>query len=507
MAAHRPLFALDDSPTLKAAWRDPHYVVAVEGPVGSGKTSWALMLCLYKWNMMQKPDATGVRRTRGLIVRREWDKLEKTTLPSLFEWFPKEIYGSYNQNKKLYQMRWVDAKLGRCECDVYLMGLDNVKQALDDLGSLQVTWAYIAEARELDFALVKKVIERTERYPQYDEKDPVRYPGPTRPGVVLETNPPPARHWWVDMEKKAKGDPSDPKNREVQEQWGFYRQPPGLLYHIDGTGRLIVDGENPQRENRSHIKPGYYLRKLPGMTDQEIKVQLCGERGSSFEGMPVYPEYREAMHYNAHLKWIPGIPMWRAWDFGRHPACLFIQVVNGHVNVVDELYRENMGSVDFGDLVVMKSLSEFPGATWSDVGDPSGDYMGQNDDQTPFSILAGKGIAMMPGPQDPGIRHESVRRGLSTNLDGKPIIQIGPKCELVKEALEGGYRYEKTAHSATTDPIYRPKPEKNKWSNLMDPLQYFCGLNLGDLVMGGSNGPSYHVEDPSEPEFDGFGLY
>ena len=65
MAAERPLFALDDSPTLKKAWRDPHYVIAVEGPVGSGKTSWALQLCMYKWNMMQRPGADGVRRTKG----------------------------------------------------------------------------------------------------------------------------------------------------------------------------------------------------------------------------------------------------------------------------------------------------------------------------------------------------------------------------------------------------------------------------------------------------------
>jgi hypothetical protein len=500
----RPLFALDDSPTLKDAWFDPKYVIAVEGPVGSGKTSWAIQLA-HKWSRMQKPDATCVRRTAGLVVRREWDKLEKTTLPSIFHWLPPEIYGSYNQNKKLYKMRWIDGQLGRCECDIYMMGLDNVQQALDDLGSLQVTWAYIAEARELDFKLVKKVIERTERYPQLDKHNLKDFPGPTRPGVILETNPPPARHWWVDMEKKAAGDPNDPKNKEVQDQWSFYRQPPGLLYHIAGDGRLIVDGENPKRENRNHIADGYYLRKLPGMTDQEIKVQLCGERGSSFEGMPVYPEYREALHYNPRLSYIPGFPIWRAWDFGRHPACLFIQPVYGRAHIIDELYRENMGSVDFGDLVLIKSRSEFPGAVFQDVGDPSGDYMGQNDDQTPFTILAAKGINMMPGHQDPGIRHESVRKGLSTMLDGRPIIQIGPKAVLTKEGFEGGYRYEKTAKSGSDDPIYRPKPEKNKWSNVMDALQYFAGLNLSDAIIGGGSDRGY-TNEPDE-DFDGFGVY
>lgn len=495
----RPLFSLDDSPTLKEAWSDPHFVVAVEGPVGSGKTSWAAQLT-HKWTRMQKPGADGVRRVRGLIVRREWDKLQKTTLGSLFYWFPKEIYGPFNENKKTFSMRWQDGDRGRIVCEIYMMGLDNISQALDDLGSMEVTWAYIAEARELDFALVKKVIERVDRYPAINHHDLENFPGPTRPGVVLETNPPPAKHWWTKMEKLSKTDP------KVGGLWAFYKQPPGLLYHIGPDGHLVIDGENPARENRNHLAEGYYLKKLPGMSDQEIKVQLCGERGSSFEGMPVYPEYREGLHYNPRLAYIPGLPLWRAWDFGRHPACLIIQPVNGHAHIIDELYRENMGSSDFGDLVLQKCRAEYPGAIFiGDVGDPSGDYMGQNDDQTPFTILAAKGINMMPGHQDPGIRHESVRRGLSTNLDGRPVILVGPKAELVKEAFEGGYRYEKTANSGTEDPQYRPKPDKNKWSNVMDALQYYAGLNLSDTIIGSTSSSAYHTEP--EEEFDGFGLY
>ena len=414
-------------------------------------------------------------------------------MPTFFYWYPK-ILGKYNENKKLFELRWFDQALNcKVEWDIWFHGLQRPED-IDKLGSFEVSDAWINEARELPFEIIGKVRERINRYPNRDNNDLKNHPGTTLPQLIMDTNAPPAKHWWADMRKLSLTNP------ETKRLWKFYEQPSGMLYDISPeTGEFILKGNNPLRENRSHLDENYYIDLIPGQSQHYIRTQILGLDGQTFSGKPVYSDYRTAHHFDPKLiKPIRGLPIWRAWDFGRHPACVFIQVdYKGHVNVFDELYHAFMGADDFSDRVLMKCNSEYPGFEWLDVGDPSGDYMGQNDDNTPFLILQGKGISIMEGHQDPGIRQESVNRGLRGTLDGKRIIQVGPKATLIIEGFEGGYHFEKVKSSEESKPLYKPKPNKNcDCANPHDALQYFCSINLSDGLYGAvPTGAMHHEED------------
>ncbi len=490
-------FDLADSPTLKRAWHDQHRAVGVKGPVGSGKSSWAVNR-LRQNAREQKPVLIGgkwYRKRRSLVVRATYDELIKTTIPTFFEWCPK-ILGVYNENAKLFKMKWFDKKLN-CfvEWDVFFHGLQRPED-VDKLGSFEVSDAWVNEARELPFEIIGKVNERTNRYPQKNLDDLENFPGATKPQLLLDTNAPPAKHWWPEMKKLSLTDP------ETMRVWSFYEQPPAMLHTISpDTGLIVLNGNNPLRENRTHLDVNYYIDLVPGQTQHYIRTQILGLDGQSFSGKPVYSDYRTALHFDPKLLGPRrGVPIWRAWDFGRHPACVFIQMYAGHVYVFDELYHPFMGADDFSDRVLLKCTSEFPGFEFFDVGDPSGDYMGQNDDNTPFLILQGKGIAIMPGQQDPGLRQESINRGLRTLVDGKPIIQVGPKCTLILEGFEGGYAYEKVKSSDESNPIYKPKPNKLcDCANPHDALQYFGTLNLSDTLYGHSSNREVEQEEEQGP--------
>ena len=52
--------------------------------------------------------------------------------------------------------------------------------------------------------------------------------------------------------------------------------------------------------------------------------------------------------------------------------------------------------------------------------------------------------------------------------DGKPLLQLDPRCQMLIEAFTGGY-HRKVVAGRTLD-----EPEKNEYSHLMDCLAYLC---------------------------------
>lgn len=123
------------------------------------------------------------------------------------------------------------------------------------------------------------------------------------------------------------------------------------------------------------------------------------------------------------------------------------------------------------------------------------------DERTCFEILHARGIAIEPGMQTLAIRLESVRRPLRTLLDGaEPGFVLHPRCATLRRALMGGYQYRRMQVSGER---YADRPEKNRWSHVMDALQYAATRLFGAELRGAGAG----IDDGAGGEMDGFQMH
>ena len=164
-------------------------------------------------------------------------------------------------------------------------------------------------------------------------------------------------------------------------------------------------------------------------------------------------------------------PVYRGWDFGLSPACVFTQLLpNGQWRIFDEVIATRMGARAMGEQVIQHINTKYPKhSVEGDFGDPAGRTPGEADEKTCFQILGEMGIQMEAGDQTIERRLDSVRSRLSKLIDGEPALLVHPRCKVVRKALRGGYRYRRLQVSGER---FTNKPEKDAYSHPMDALQY-----------------------------------
>jgi hypothetical protein len=141
------------------------------------------------------------------------------------------------------------------ELEVLFLALDN-KQDMAKLLSLELTMAWINEAREVPKSIMDGVTSRLSRYPPKMDGAPITYTG-----LIMDTNPPDDDHWWYDLAEVTK-----PKG------YKFFRQPGALIQYVDREG-VIQYKPNPMAENVQNLQLGfqYWLNMIPGKTTDWIK--------------------------------------------------------------------------------------------------------------------------------------------------------------------------------------------------------------------------------------------
>jgi len=206
-----------------------------------------------------------------------------------------------------------------------------------------------------------------------------------------------------------------------------------------------------------------------------------GQYGSLFDGKPVYPTYNDAVHCR-EVTPVPESAIYRGWDFGLTPACVFVQLTaEGQVVFLDEMTSERSGIDKFTDLVLQHSAVEYPDFEFIDVGDPAGGAAAQTDARSCFDIMWSKGVEIYPGDQSLEMRLESVRKGLNTMLDGMPGLVVSPRCSMLRKGFQGGYSYRRLQVAGER---FDAKPEKNKFSHIHDAAQYVAAELLGSTLRG-----------------------
>jgi hypothetical protein len=447
-------YRYDEAPTLEDFSNSNARVRGLMGPFGSGKSSACVAEIPQRAQQMPiAPD--GFRHSRYAVIRNTYMELKSTTLKTLHQWLPPQYFGKYTESKHSYLVK----ALPQSECEIIDIALDRPED-IGKLLSLELTGAWVNEAREVPWSIINALQGRIGRYP------PVSLAGPYWHGIWMDTNPPDSDSEWYKFFEEETWKKSLNKLRDSgaidrsfrnEDFAQIFKQPSGL---------------SRDAENLKYLKAGYYAELAIGKSAEWIKVYVHGQYGFVSEGKLVYPEYIDRVHCQA-VDPMPGINIIRSWDFGLTPACIFSQMLpDGRWLTFDEMVSEDMSIDQFSDEVLDHCSRSFRGnATFEDWGDPAGEQRAQTDKRTCFEIMRNKGIMIEASIQEPKLRQESVRKALRTpGADFEPRFVLHPRCKVLRKGFMGGYRRRRMQTPGT--PRYTEQPDKNAYSHPHDALQY-----------------------------------
>ena len=461
----------------------PAYVRLIAGPIGSGKS----VCCaheLIRWATTQNPNHEGIRKTRFLIVRNTADQLKSTTMKTIIDWFPPEVYGHYRATDKTiyYKMKLADGTIVQSEwMFIALDTPDDVRKAL----SLEATGLWGNECRELHPDVVDGLLMRVNRYPSMKDG------GATRPGAIFDTNMPNEDTWWEDKME------NPPRN------WSIHKQPTAVIpvdtyiekYRTDPSEDTIIESTDevlycvdPAHDNYDNLAKDYYPNTGEGKTEDFIRVYLRCEYGRALGGLPVFDKtFNHDRHIKKGLRPVTSdsYPLCVGLDFGRTPAAVVGQVTpRGQVIIVGECCVENMGMEKFIKTVFTPYMAKnFPMHPFYIAPDPAGFQKTQLGELSPAHWLRTQGFELVrPLTNDIEPRIQAVEALLLAGVDTDPRFLIDPdEAPLTTQGLKGKYRWKTDKYGNISN---TKKPDKNSsHSHSMDALQY-----LALVVDGGHMG-------------------
>lgn len=449
-------YSYADVPTIEAFSNSDAFIRGLQGPFASGKSS-GCVIELVNRGLAQRAGPDGVRRTKWAVTRNTMVELRDTTIRTIFQWLPQAYFGRYIENKHTYTVRAFPG----AEIEFLFLALDRPED-VSKLLSLELTGAWINEAREVPWAVIDVLMGRVGRFPA------MRDGGPTWSGIIMDTNPPDSdSDWyrffeeksWLQSFRKLREEGHLPKSMREDSYAELFKQPGGL---------------SPRAENLSNLNGGrlYYARLAADKTAEWRKVYIDGDYGFVMEGKLVYPEYNDDVHCH-EVDPVAECVIRRGWDFGLTPACVFTQELpSGQFLAFDEMVSSNMSVDEFSDQVLEHCVRAFRGqARFEDVGDPAGQNRAETDAKSCFDILHGKDVQIEAAlSQDPRMRQESVRLPLRRLVQGEPAFILHPRCKTLRKGFLGGYHRRR---------LQVPGPErfsdqavKNRFSHPHDALQY-----------------------------------
>ena len=462
-------YSYDRVPTVREFTLSSARMPVIIGPFGSGKSSGA-MWKIKKHAQEQWPNPKdGIRRTRWAIIRNTFRQLEDTTIRTVLEWWPPAIFGTFRSATHQYIINAFD----ECEIELLFRALDRPDH-ISNLLSLELSGAWVNEAREVPWAIIDALDGRIDRFPA------VKDGGCTKPVLMLDSNPPEEES---EMWKKC--EEVKPANLEL------FKQPSGLSPKAENI-MTMAEWEQYKKDfaafGKSSITPGlkpdYYINLADGKQQDYIDVYIHAKYGFVKEGKAVYENtWNDALHMaKGRIQAIEGKELTIPFDFGLTPAGALMQVTpRGYVNILKELVSDGMGFEQFiANMLKPVLATEF--SEWPVVftGDPAGEQRSQNDEKTCYDILRQEfknqissghyKIRTCPS-NDLVPRIGSVEHFLSRLTDGRPTFQVDPSCKMIRKGFNKGYYYKRVKVS---DERYSDEPFKNIYSHIMNAVEYGC---------------------------------
>jgi hypothetical protein len=439
--------------TIERFHKSDAFLRALLGPFGSGKTAAGIVELIWR-AAEQKVSPDGKRHSRWALIRNHYPELQTTTVRSFEQWMPRSA-GVFKQSPPMTFTLSTD----EIEAEFLFLALDRPEDVAKLL-SLELTGALVDEAREVDKAVVDVLTGRVGRYPQQIMG------GPSWSGVILISNPCDVDHWLYHMVT----------NPDKSDDLQLFRQPSGL---------------SPEAENLQNLPGGrkYYERMSQGKDPEWIAAYVHGEWALVSFGLPVYPSYRDSVHTAPEpLAPVPGLPLILGADYGLTPAAVITQrLPDGRWLVVDEFCTEDAGVVRFSEGLVAYVRANYRDHDIAAVfADPAGNIRSQVDERTAIEVMrehTGWRVKAAPGANEWTIRRETVIAALNRMVDGRPGLQISPKCRVLRKGFAGAFHF-RPIRASITGRSYDEKPAKTFESHVHDSLQYaLLGAGDGDLVL------------------------
>jgi len=437
------------TPTVREFMQSNARMRVLLGPVGSGK-SVACCFEVIRRASQQKPNAQGIRKSRCIVIRETVRQLVDTTIKTWNDWFPPGVCGHYMRTTKTYYL-----KLGDVECEIMFRALDDADD-VSNLNSLEATFAWINECRDIHPDIVDALSKRVGRFPSAKDG------GPTWHGVFADTNPPTMDTWWYYQMEHV--DPKDGVSTN-DNGWDVFKQP---------------SGRSAFAENIENLPEGYYSTQ--GRSEEYIRVYIDGDYGLSSAGMPVYKYFRPDYHMakTGIRPIMNGVrPIVIGMDLGLTPAAVIGQQdARGRALILDECVSFDMGVKRFIRTVLKPMLFErFPGCPVVVVTDPAGTQRAQTDERSAVDIIKAEGMRVFPArTNNVAARINAVDDFLMRQVDGDPAFLVDPRCMSLKAAMMGGYRYKPRGDNDI---------DKNKHSHVAEALQYLM-LHIANAGEGSS---------------------
>lgn len=448
-------YSYSSVPTIKEFTLAHKFIRGLMGPFGSGKSS-GCVIELVKWGAKQN-EYNGKRRARFAVIRNTYRQLQDTTIRTFMDWVPDQVFGRYLKSDHSFMIDKLDDDL---EIEVLFRALDRPEHVANLL-SLELTGAWVNEAREVPHAVIKALQGRVGRFPKVMEG------GCVDPGIIMDTNPPDDDSWWYELFEERR-----PENAQI------FRQP---------------SGRSETAENKAFLPANYYENLVMGADPDFIRVYVDGQYGYVRDGKPIYSEYNDALHC-AEVEPVPGVVIQRGWDFGLTPACILTQIhPDGRWLIFDEIVADDLGIDTFADAVSLHCSQKYAAFKFEDYGDPAGNQRSamtaDKDEKTCFDILRGKGIEIQPSEQNLTIRIESVRKPLNSLHRGKPQLQLHHRCKQLRKGFQGRYQYKRLKVSGAEE-RFQETPDKNQYSHPHDALQYVAVKVFGNTVRSRNERPT-----------------
>ena len=425
------------------------------GPIGSGKSSLALMELIRLAMIQNKNPRDGVRRSRFGILRNTVAQLRDTVKPLLDKWLVQDTGGrlaqwKHTENKLV--MRSFHPDGGAVEAEFWLLAADT-NEDVRRLLSLELTAAWVEEAREVDAEVFFGLQSRTKRYPARVDG------GCAFPCVICSTNAPDVDTFW---HKTIMATP---------EGWEVFTQPPALLED---------NSINPLADNLQFLDPNYYPDLIAGRPTEWVNIYLKNRFGLGKSGKPVYDS---AFSYDRHtttgLSFInsPSFPLTVGIDNGLTAGAAFTQALpSGQIILAGEAVvpeGQSMAFERFFDSILVPTLRRrAPTGNVVMVLDPACFQRSQLDGRTIAKYVKDKGYTVVPSLAANRLepRIGAVEELLNRQYGDMPGLLIDrDECPTLVKGFAYGYRYPMRRSGEANFDL---GPEKNHFSHVHDALQY-----------------------------------
>jgi hypothetical protein len=455
-------------PTCASFMKSEAYGRLIAGPVGSGKTT-AAVIELLRRAIGQSPAPDGYKYTRFAIVRQTLKQLKDTVLKDCQNWLQgisqwRVSEGVLHVEFDNVRSEWVFIPMENAEDQARLL-------------SMQLTGAWLSECIEMDLDVLGPLSGRLGRFPSGAQGTPTWF------GWIADTNFPTEMTPWHDFMED---------ERNPTRNIAIFKQPSGLsplaenlnwLVQTEDTIKLPLNHPDRLKQGRR-----YYERFVEqyGEDSDWVRRYVKAEYGDDPSGAAVFKNtFRSDFHIVNDTLMIPGYPILVGQDFGRNPWSLICQMDHmGRLIVHEEVPGTNVGLEKHVEQNLRPRLynNKYLGFRVAIVGDPSGVAKGNVSEESCFDALSRLGFPCFPAPTndiEPRLRAVEALLGRQTN--GGPSLMISRTgAPFLCRAMSGGYRFTKMKTGALR--VVPDKTDKEGFSHVVDDLQYVCLVVHGGLV-------------------------